>query len=344
MLRVAVKAGLSIGLVALLLAWSDVGRLWALGRNASIGWLAVAAACYASVIAVSAWRWGALLKAQGVRFGTAALSESFLVATFFNNFLPSNIGGDVVRVTDTARAAGSKTLAATVVLVDRGLGVLALGLVAAAGASVARSAGPIAAPVVWTALAVLLVAGLVIVLKPSAIEPICRPLRRVHAEWIDERLARFTGALERFRTRPGALALGFGGALAVHGLLVLFYAAIVHALGIAVRLEDLAVVVPASFLVQMAPVSLNGLGVREATFGFYFARLGLPLESALLVSLAGAALVLLFSLAGAGLYLVRSRKRSPAGILENPQVLDRESPSLYPENSDHNAPQALRLP
>jgi hypothetical protein len=32
-----------------------------------------------------------------------------MVALFFNNFLPSNIGGDVVRIGDTAKQAGSKT-------------------------------------------------------------------------------------------------------------------------------------------------------------------------------------------------------------------------------------------
>ena len=55
----------------------------------------------------------------------------------------------------------------------------------------------------------------------------------------------------------------------------------------------------------MLPVSMNGFGVREATFGFYFARLGLPLESALLVSFVGAALIMLFSLSGGLTYLVR---------------------------------------
>jgi uncharacterized integral membrane protein len=54
-------------------------------------------------------------------------------------------------------------------------------------------------------------------------------------------------------------------------------------------------------------MSLNGFGVREATFGFYFARLGLPLESALLVSFMGAALIMLFSLTGAVVYLARRR-------------------------------------
>jgi glycosyltransferase 2 family protein len=321
------KAVLSVGLVSLLLARSDVGRLWALARGANLLWIAGAAVAYAAMIGVSAWRWGMLLHAQGVHATTGRLAESFLVATFFNNFLPSNIGGDVVRVTDTAGAAGSRTLAATVVLVDRGLGVIALGLIAAAGATLARSAGPIGAPIVWLGLTAFLSLGLVVVLRPSAVAALCAPLRHVGGEWVDVRLGRLTGALERFRDRPGALAMGFGGALVVQALLVLFYAAVARSLGVSIGLDDLAVVVPASLLVQMIPVSLNGLGIREATFGFYFRRLGLPLESALLVSLGGAGLVLAFSLVGAGLYAARQRAR------KNLQVLDSEPPGLYPKDS-----------
>jgi hypothetical protein len=52
---------------------------------------------------------------------------------------------------------------------------------------------------------------------------------------------------------------------------------------------------------------MNGFGVREATFGFYFTRLGLSLESALLVSLMGAAMIMVFSLSGAAVYVVRRR-------------------------------------
>ena len=67
----------------------------------------------------------------------------------------------------------------------------------------------------------------------------------------------------------------------------------------------LAVIVPVSFVVQMLPVSLNGFGVREATFSLYFTRLGLPLESALALSLVGAGLIMLFSLSGAVAYVGR---------------------------------------
>ena len=56
---------------------------------------------------------------------------------FFNNFLPSNIGGDVIRIGDTAARPASKTLATTVVLVDRIIGLMALVLVAAVGATLA---------------------------------------------------------------------------------------------------------------------------------------------------------------------------------------------------------------
>ncbi len=50
----------------------------------------------------STWRWQLLLDAQDVKLPGRTLLGSFLVANFFNNFLPSNIGGDVIRIRDTA--------------------------------------------------------------------------------------------------------------------------------------------------------------------------------------------------------------------------------------------------
>ena len=70
---------------------------------------------------------------------------------------------------------------------------------------------------------------------------------------------------------------------------------------------DLAVIVPLSLIVQMLPVSVNGFGVREATFSFYFTRVGLPIESAVLLSLVAAGLTMLFSLSGAAVYVSRRR-------------------------------------
>jgi hypothetical protein len=89
--------------------------------------------------------------------------------------------------------------------------------------------------------------------------------------------------------------------------MVVFYLAIVYALKIPITASELAVIVPISLVVQMLPVSVNGLGLREATFSFYFTRLGLPIESAVLLSLMGAAVLMIFSLSGAAVYVSRGR-------------------------------------
>ena len=64
---------------------------------------------------------------------------------------------------------------------------------------------------------------------------------------------------------------------------------------------------PLSLIVQMLPVSVNGFGVREATFSFYFTRVGLPIESAVLLSLVAAGITMLHSLSGAAVYVTRKR-------------------------------------
>ena len=302
------KVGVSVGLLVWLFRQVDAARLWKAVQSASWSWLAVAALLYFAMLVVSSWRWNTLLRAQGIVVRLQTLIGSFLVATFFNNFLPSNIGGDVVRVRDTSGPANSRTLAATVVLVDRGLGLLALVLVAALGATASQSAcaaghrsGPgCCGPAFSSAL-------------PSqsrrsgagARARLATPLRWLHAEWVDARLAKLTAALGRFASAPGALASSAAGAVMVQALLVAFYAAVAQGLHIPVSPWHLAVMVPVSFIVQMIPISVNGFGVREATFVAFFALAGLPAEAAMLLSFMGTAVIMAWSLAGACVHLAR---------------------------------------
>ncbi|HXE83437.1 MAG TPA: lysylphosphatidylglycerol synthase transmembrane domain-containing protein [Gemmatimonadales bacterium] len=305
-----VKAIVSIGLLALLFSRVDVSRLWGVARKASLGWLAFALLLYLAMLLASALRWGVLLRAQHVRLPFSFLTQSFLVATFFNNFLPSNIGGDVIRIADSAKAAGSKTLATTVVLIDRGLGVLGLALIAATGATIMQrmAVGPVGPGILWAGFGLGAIIATPALLMPEAVTKLLQPLRVFHREWVDERIEKLTYALTRFKETPTALAACFAGAVVVQAILVLFYVAIARSMNIPIGFAELAVIVPVSFIVQMVPLSVNGFGIREATFGFYFTRLGLPLESALLVSFVGAALIMLFSLSGGVAYLSRTAR------------------------------------
>ena len=307
----AAKILVSGGLLYVLLRRVDLARLWQTTRTASLSYLAGALLLYLVMIMVASWRWWLLARAQHLRLAFRSLMASYLVATFFNNFLPSNIGGDVVRIRDTARPAGSKTLATMIVLVDRGIGLMGLVFVAAVGATMAArmstAIGPIGPGLLWTALAASIAVAAPAVMMPHGVAALLRPLRALHQEWVEERIGRLTAALARFREAPQALGACFGGAILVQGMLVLFYAIVAWGLHVHISLAHLAIVVPLSFIVQLLPVSVNGFGVREATFGFYFARLGLPLESALALSFLAAVLVMIFSLTGAFTYLARGR-------------------------------------
>jgi len=103
---IGVKLAVSVALLAWLFSRTDVGRLWMSARNASLRWLLVALALYAINVLAGVWRWRLLLDAQDVQVASPTLFRSMLVALFFNNFLPSNIGGDVIRIRDTARRPG----------------------------------------------------------------------------------------------------------------------------------------------------------------------------------------------------------------------------------------------
>ena len=307
----AIKFVVSAALLAFLFSRIDVARLWASARQASVPWLLLAMAVYLVNVAASIWRWHLLLDAQDVHVRRRSLLGSFLVALFFNNFLPSNIGGDVIRIADTAKPAGSKTLAATVVLVDRGLGLMGLVFVAALGATIAESTRHVVTPIwpswLWAGFFVGAAASVPAVLAPAGFGRLLQPLTVFHPEWVGTRIERVTAVLARFHERPAALAGCFGGAIFVQATIVLFYFIVAHALSLDMSFWDLAVIVPMSLVVQMLPVSMNGFGIREATFAFYFTRIGHPLEHALLVSLVPTALIMLFSLTGAAVYVGRRR-------------------------------------
>jgi glycosyltransferase 2 family protein len=304
---VAVKVAISGGLLAYLFSRTDVSALLLRLGGMDPAWMIAALTLYGFVIILSAWRWKVLLGTQSVRVPTTRLSASFLVATFFNNFLPSNIGGDVIRVADSAPCTGSKTVATTVILADRGVGLLALFLVAAFGSLVAAWYG---APVpgagyLWIVLGIAVGCSAPIVASPTFVTRMLGPLCAVRPEWVEERIGRLSGALEGMRRCPQALLAAFAGAIGVQLILVCFHLCVAWGLAIPLSFSVAVVIVPLSLAAQMLPISINGFGVREAVFTYFFTRFGLEIESALALSLVSVGLIMLFSISGGVLFLIR---------------------------------------
>ena len=310
LLVTAGKLAVSGALLAWLFTHVDVAKLWQSARQASLPWIGIALVLYAVTVLASVWRWWLLLEAQDVSMPFRALFGSFSVALFFNNFLPSNIGGDVVRIADTAKVTRSKTLAATVVLADRTMGMMGLILVAATGATLLEvENGAAQLPIwpgwLWVAFAAGLLAGVPLLLSPALLGRLLQPLTILHPEWVGGRIGTLTQTLERFRNHISAVVSCFGGAVLVQIATVAFNLAVAHALRIPIGVFDIAVLIPLAGVVQMVPVSINGFGVREAMYSLYFSRLGLPIESAILMSLTATALVMFYSLTGAAVYVGR---------------------------------------
>ena len=311
----AIKLSVSIILLVVLFSRIDVAQLWQTARLASVPWLLAAIAIFAVSTVVAVWRWNLLLKTQHIEIAGPSLAGTYLVAAYFNNFLPSNIGGDVIRIGDTARRTNSKTLATTVVLMDRILGLIALAFVAALGATAVGRLHHTAAPIwpvwLWAGFLAGAAATTPAVFAPAGFGRLLRPLTVFHPEWVGDRITTLTGALARFGAEPGALLGAFAGAVWVQAALVLYYFAVAYALHLDITFWDLAVVVPMSFVVQLLPVSVGGFGVREAFFSYYFHRIGQPIEDAVLLSLVAQALLMIFSLSGLAIYIWRQRHPSP---------------------------------
>ena len=307
-MKVLVRVGVSAALLYFVLRSIDLGAFWERVRAMNPGWLVLALVVYAGQQMIGVWRWDRLLRAQHVEVAKRKLTESIWVSMFFNDFLPSNIGGDVVRIKDTAAAAGSKTLATTVVLVDRALGLTALLVVAAAGAFAAWLSGTYVpgSRWLWLASGVLVAAAILVIAMPDFVSHLLAPVKALKKPWVTERAQRLEDAVMRFGKAPSVLAGAFGGAIVVQLTVVAFY--LLTAKGLSVQLPTLlgAVLIPVSLAVQLAPISINGFGVREAVFAFFFRRFGLPADAAVALSLVSTGMVMGLSLVG-GLLFVKRR-------------------------------------
>jgi len=285
----------------------DLLAFWERVKRMHPGWIVTALVAYAATQSVAVWRWQRLLRAQHVEVESKRLTESMWVSMFFNNFLPSNIGGDVVRIADTAPAAGSKTLAMTVILVDRVLGLSALVIIASSGALVASVLGvhiP-GARWLWLATGLAAIAAIFVIAIPQLVGHMLTPVRALNRPWLDERAQRLEDAVIKFRNAPSALLGAFGGALVVQITIVAFYLLTAEGLSVPLPIFLGAVLIPVSLVVQMAPISINGFGVREAVFAFFFRRFGLPTDAAVALSLVSTGMVMGLSLVGGVLFLKR---------------------------------------
>lgn len=275
-------------------------------------WLLVAGLGVTAVgIVLSAIRWQAVLAALGLRSRLRTLLNHYVASLFVGNFLPSTIGGDVLRVArlSAENHESPKTFASVVLerltgwLVLPVLTLFAFGInpgLRELGTATALAAG------LAVATLVLLTALLLAAAHPN-----------VGGRLADsEGWQRFLGAvhlgLDRLRHHPSAiitvLIAGFAYQLVV--VLSAFLAA--RALGLeSVGLTATLAFMPAVAIAQVLPISLGGLGVREGAFVLFLDPLGVERGEAIALGLLFYGMNLAVSLLGAPSFAVGGNRRTP---------------------------------
>lgn len=304
-LRVGLEAAFSIALLALLLRYAGLDQVINVLADISVGWLVAAIAVSIGTIVLMAWRWRLLLLAKHLDAPLAWLTRTYFVALLASQFLPTAIGGDAIRAVELGRRSGDGPEAVASVLIDRLLGVVSL----VALAVVALAAGGQAAhrPEVLVAEAAfgLAAAAVLALLFSSRLRGVVA--RRLEPRVDGRRLAagqRFYDALHSYRDHRLTLAVVFGLAMAVQLVRIGIIWMLVRALGMDISPSLILVTAPVVFAALALPVSLNGIGVREAVF-VYFLRDDVPVSQAVALGLAFLAVGTATALVGAAILAVR---------------------------------------
>jgi len=316
-----------LGLLAFLLWRVDWQELTHIVSQASLGYVGMALLIELLDVLPRVLRWRALLLTQGTREPFLRLLSIYLVGSFFNNFLPSNVGGDSVRMLRLGRLTGQGADAVSSVLVERLCGlfaVLLMGVVAVLSNWRLASAGGIGLLVLGTF--VVFVLGMLLLLN----------LWRVRS-WTDRSTIPFSPLAQGWerggrggegRTRAPWLAALIGKlgklydsiyAFRSHErvLLVVLAFSLLFRFGDVLRLyvQSLALHLPVSFIwlmmaisliavVTSVPLSLNALGIQEGAYVFFFGLAGIAAPQALALALLSRGVRLAVSLVGGVIYLL----------------------------------------
>lgn len=304
-LMMLIKMVISAALIYYILQQTKLATIWASMRSADPFLLFVAFLLHGVGYVSSAYRWRLLLLAQNKDLSIGFLVQSLSAAAFFNNLLPSTIGGDAVRAYDTARRGLDKLKSIAVVVVDRFLGLFALMIFAVLALSVtAELTGKLEHLWLWSLLTFAAMAALVWILflaKPDFNRLWNLPLFRV----VKKPIKKVTGAFVDFRGKKKALFWAMMMSLLLQLNVIVHFYLIALALDLQIPFAKFLVIVPISTFVMMVPISINAIGLRENVYVFFLTIYGASIAESIAFAWIAYGMVVVLGLLGGLVYALR---------------------------------------
>lgn len=305
-LSAALKVIVSVALIAFLFSRVELERVGRAIASANYLYLALALALYFAAITVGCFKWQILLAAQGIEVSLNRLLSYTFVGLFFGNFLPTNVGGDLVRGYDLARHIRGGAEAAISVLVDRLVGLIAfmsMALFMAIIASfVADQAGLQRVAIAAAAALAIFAGGFALILSHrlrAKVELLFRlPLLSTFAPLY----GRLSRALQAYRHSYSALVRAFFISASVLIITGFVNHLIAEALGGGIPLLYIFLFNPLIAFVLLVPISVGGIGLNQSAYVFFFSLIGVPEVKSLSLSLIMQVIILVSSLPGGFLW------------------------------------------
>jgi len=246
-------------------------------RGADPVWLAISICLSPFLILVSVIKWRLLLNSQGIEVPTWRLYALYLVGRFFNYFLPTNFGGDVVRGYALGKYTQHGAQAMASVFMERFTGFVMLVVFAVVASltnlDIIRETS--LAPAVG--LAVLILVGVLwLILDIRPLNLLAGLIRFPFAQKFIEKLRKFHNSINAYRKDRKVLVIALFWSTIFMILAILNVYTSAKAFGQEVSLAEVSVITPIILCVAMVPITINGLGIQEWAYVLLFSWVGMP--------------------------------------------------------------------
>lgn len=261
---------------------------------------------------LSSLRWGLLLRADGLDIATRKLFVSHWIGSFFNFFMPSNIGGDVYRIADIAKKSGKTVNTVASVFADRLTGFIAMSMLGFLFPLIGLREVPVehrwklAIPLV-VFLGFMFLAALV--WQQGILRFMAKFLPRKLRAKIEEILEMFLASVREYGRNPVVLIKCLLLSLLFQFMVIVAVYCVGSSLRLGIPFFSYCVFVPLVCLLESVPSTINGMGFRDAGYIMFFSAVGLesPTSAAPAMSLLYMMLTLIYASCGGILFLRRLR-------------------------------------
>lgn len=298
------RLAITLALFALIAWYIDFRAALAAMLSASPALLLAALLMQTLSTGFAAWRWGLIMRALDFDRPLGFYLRVYFIGSWFNQALPSSIGGDAMRVLEVGRSGYRKRHVLAGVFVDRAVGVFGLLLLNLLAINLLPSDFP-----AWLKHLVNLIAL-------GGCAGFLAMIVMHHLPWLDrfrilaplEHLAR---QAHRLYADPLRLAGHTLLSIASHLCSIAAVWLIARAIGMTLDLYHFLVAMPPVFLLTFVPVSLAGWGIREGAMVGIFMLVGADKDHILAVSILYGLTLIVSSLPGGLFWLDSRHHRSP---------------------------------